>query len=115
MISSVPRPYVPPVQSALYQMCCDLSELAAAGWRLEIAPALNADLSPASMTVRFTRPFDPPALPPRSASDDDSPRRVFGYTLNRFSLPSDLPRVIRDFHKRVFPIPPEGTLPTKIV
>lgn len=108
MISSIPQPITAPTERALYQAMCDLSEIAAAGWEVRITPThheyqLAITFAPVPGTASALEPLR--ALLLSDPENGPAETVLYGYRVSRFALPSDVLRVMRDFHRRVIPRP----------
>ncbi len=107
MISSIPRPLYAPAERALYQMMCDLGEIAAAGWEFRILPTR----APYRLLIIFTPSRAIPVTAhPRGLPHTGDNR--YTYPILRFALPSEMLRVTGEFHRRLFPVLPDRENPT---
>ena len=113
VISSTPSgvPLIPLSETALYQMCCDLSEIVGAGWRMEITEPLYQPNGDTGGLLVLFKPVQ--GKPPELVKGLSGP---YGAAINRFSLALDLPTVIHLFHQKLFPPlrlddPPESDPP----
>lgn len=82
----------------LQRMAVELSELFGAGWSMRLIPRGDLVFMGTQVDVVFYR------ADPKEAMEI-LPHEV---SINRFALPSELPRIIHDFYLAVFPIPRDG-------
>lgn len=99
MISSIPRPIAPATERALFQMVCDVGDITAAGWEMSVSPSNSEYL------VRIVFRKDANATAWHPIKGYPAACKYFSYPAQRFSLQSELIRIVRDFHRRVIPEP----------
>jgi|GEM_PF-6152819 len=97
MLSSIPLPPALPLDKTFYQMCIELSEIASAGWKMELLPARSFDAFPdTNITLQFRR----------AVVAEGERNTPFSFSLNKYALALEMPRAVHRFHASLFPPAP---------